>query len=173
MLGKIIADPRTLQSLADDLDAQNAGFGEKFLRSVVDFCKKVMAIAKNNPDLPGAEQYFNDYKRVRDAAVKTLVELRRRNGTSTEAENVKGAHGSEEVQRIPVAEIQADPARFQFKSNTDPEISAQLRQEAGITAEKVEGGRWKGEGGRWEGDADARDADRRKKHRRGGTDGYG
>ena len=119
MLGKIIQDPETLRAIADDLDARTAGFGEQFLKQLIEFCKKVMAFAKRNADKIGAEQFFNDYKAVRDAAAKQLVELKRKNGTSTEAENVKGVHGSENVESIPVAELNIDPARFQFKSKAD------------------------------------------------------
>ena len=92
LLGKIVNDPLVLIETTQRLEEMQMGFGEKFLNSIIEFSKKVMAYLKQNPGLRGAEQYFNNYKRMRDAAIQSLVEIRKRQKQQAE-QRVKFENG--------------------------------------------------------------------------------
>ena len=120
MLGEVMSDPEALRSFASDLETQRAGFGERFLRSVIEFCEKVMSFAKSNRHSPGAEAYFNDYKAVKAAAMKALQEMRRRNGGGEQntrtTENAPAVSGEAAAKDQTVAKGQPEERRHDLSS---------------------------------------------------------
>jgi hypothetical protein len=118
IFGQIFARPETWQKTANQLEMKTPGMGEKFLQVLRDFIALVKTkLAKLKQD-PRAEQMLNNFNQVEAEAVRMLTELRRRNGNSTQIENVVGAKGNTAVETVPVSQINVDAKRFQFKSNT-------------------------------------------------------
>ena len=91
LLGHILNDPGTLFETSQKLNEQQIGFGEKFLESLIEFAKKAMAYLKQNPGLKGAREYFNNYKRVKNAAEDALIEIRKRQKQAEQSSKVENA----------------------------------------------------------------------------------
>lgn len=119
MFGKLFARPETWQKMAAQLDERTPGMGEKFLQTLRDFYSlvktKLSGLVGTNPE---AETFLNNVTELENEAARMLAELRRRNGNSTQVENVVGAKGNTNVETVPVSQINVDAKRFQFKSNT-------------------------------------------------------
>ena len=120
MFGKLFARPETWQKMATKLDEKTPGMGEKFLQTLRDF----YALVKNKLENlvganPEAEQYLDNVNELQEEAARMLAEVRRRNGNSSQVENVVGAKGNTNVETIPVSQINVDAQRFQFKENTN------------------------------------------------------
>jgi hypothetical protein len=120
MFGKLVARPETWQKMATYLDEKTPGMGEKFLQTLRDFYglvkNKLEELVGVNPE---AEAFLNNVNELQDEAARMLAELRRRNGTASQTENVVGAKGNTNVETVPVSAINVDAKRFQFKSNTN------------------------------------------------------
>lgn len=120
MFGKLFARPDTWQKMSEYLDEKTPGMGEKFLQTLRDFYslvkQKLEKLVGINPE---AETFLSNVNDLQNEAARMLAELRRRNGTSNQVENVVGAKGNTNVETVPVSQINVDAKRFQFKSNTN------------------------------------------------------
>ena len=116
--GKMWTDPEFLRRFSERAEAMEKGLGEKVLAAIQEFIEMVRKQLKNIGTRE-AETWFNNFGELRDEAVNMAVAIRRMNGNSTQAENVVSATGSSNVQSIPLADLQIDPQRFQFKSKAD------------------------------------------------------
>ena len=116
--GKMWTDPEFWRDVAERAEKRNAGLGQKMLDALQEFIKIVRAKLKNI-GTPEAKELFDNMGELRSEAARIMVEIKRRNGSSTEAENVVGVKGTDMVQSIPVADLSIDPARFQFKSKAN------------------------------------------------------
>ena len=116
--GKMWTDPEFLRRFSEQAEAMEKGLGEKVLAAIQEFIEMVRKQLKNIGTRE-AETWFNNFGELRDEAVNMAVAIRRMNGNSTQAENVVSATGSSNVQSIPLADLQIDPQRFQFKSKAD------------------------------------------------------
>ena len=112
--GKMWTDPEHWRRVSE----KDPSLGQRMLEALQEFIKIVRAKLKEI-GTPEAKELFENMGALRDKAAEILVEVKRRNGTSTEAENVVGVQGSDTVQSIPVSELNIDPERFQFKSKAD------------------------------------------------------
>lgn len=120
VFGKLFARPETWQKMAEKLDAKTPGMGEKFLQTLRDFYSLVKEKLENLVGInPEAETFLNNVNELQNEAARMLAELRRRNGTASQTENVVGAKGNTNVETVPVSQINVDAKRFQFKSNTN------------------------------------------------------
>lgn len=125
MMGRILEDPKTLMLAVKKGNAIDANFGVRFLHAVVQYCKRMMAYLKEHTEIKGAEQYFKDYKRVRDTAASILAETKKRS-LANEKQHSADVGISTDQQgdaRLPkltkVSELNVDPERFQFKGEAD------------------------------------------------------
>lgn len=131
--GQFWTDPEFWREVATRAEKMDAGMGQKFLDTLQEFIKIVKAKLKKI-GTPEAKQLFDNMNELRDEAADILAEIKRQNGTSTEEENVVGVNGSTTVESIPVSEINLDPERFQFKSNTN--------KKTGVDESNKLGGEW-------------------------------
>ena len=131
--GKMWTDPEFWRDVANRAEKLNAGMGQRMLDALQEFIKIVRAKLKNI-GTPEAKELFDNMGELRSEAARIMAEIKRRNGTSTEAENVVGVKGSDMVQSIPVADLNIDPARFQFKSKAN--------KETGVDESNKLGGEW-------------------------------
>lgn len=115
--GEFWTDKDFWQDVASRAEKMDAGMGQKFIEALQEFIKIVTAKLKKI-GTPEAKQLFDNMNELREEAANILAEIKRQNGTSTEEENVVGVNGSTTVESVPVSEINLDPERFQFKSNT-------------------------------------------------------
>lgn len=116
--GKMWTDPEFLRRFSEQAEAMEKGLGEKVLAAIQEFIEMVRKQLKNIGTRE-AETWFDNFGELRDEAVNMAVAIRRMNGNSTQAENVVSTTGSSNVQSIPLADLQIDPQRFQFKSKAD------------------------------------------------------
>ena len=116
MFGKLFARPETWSTTAASLESKTPGMGEKFLKTVQEFLAMIKARLVGTPE---AETYLNNVTELEAEVGKILGELRRRNGNSSQVENVIGVKGNTDVESVPVSQINVDAQRFQFKSNTN------------------------------------------------------
>lgn len=135
VFGRILERPDTMKYYAEALEKQSPGMGEKFIRIFRDFVaaikKRLAGMYAVSPDM---EQLFNNVTAMEQEAGNVLAQLRRRNGNSTQVENVVGAKGNTAVETVPVADINVDAERFQFKSNTS--------KSSGVDESNKLGGDW-------------------------------
>ena len=135
VFGRILERPNTMKYYAEALEKQSPGMGEKFIRIFRDFVaaikKRLAGMYSADPDM---ERLFNNVTAMEQEAGKVLAELRRRNGNSTQVENVVGAKGNTNVETVPVAAVNVDAQRFQFKSNTS--------KSSGVDESNKLGGDW-------------------------------
>lgn len=135
IFGKLFARPETWQKMATQLDEQTPGMGEKFLQTLRDFYTlvktKLADLVGTNPE---AETFLDNVTELENEAARMLAELRRQNGNASQVENVVGAKGNTAVETVPVADINVDAERFQFKSNTN--------KSSGVNESNKLGGDW-------------------------------
>ena len=132
-MGEVWADPDFWRDFIEKAEKQERGLGQKMLEALQAFIKIIRAKLKGI-GTPEAKEMFDNFGALKDEASRILLEVKRRNGTSTEAENVVGVKGSDTVQSIPLSELGIDPARFQFKSKAD--------KETGVDESNQIGGEW-------------------------------
>lgn len=111
-------EPDFWRNVAEKAESQERGMGEKLLAALQDFIKMVRKKLKQI-GTPEAKALFDNMGELRNEAVRIVAEVRRRNGQSSEAENVVGVNGKNTVQSVPVRDLNLDPQRFQFKSKAD------------------------------------------------------
>ena len=126
-------DPDFWRNVAQKAETQERGMGEKLLSALQDFIKMVRKKLKKI-GTPEAKVLFDNMGELRNEAVRIVAEVRRRNGHSTDTENVVGVKGNSAVQSIPLRELNIDPERFQFKSKAD-------KVTGGDESNKI-GGKW-------------------------------
>jgi len=131
--GRMWQDPDFWQDVAARAEKMEAGLGQKFMDALQEFLTMIRKELKKI-GTPEAKQLFDNLGELREEAVKITAEIKRQAGTSTEEENVVGVNGSTTVESVPVSEINLDPERFQFKSNTN--------KKTGVDESNLIGGEW-------------------------------
>lgn len=136
VFGMIFKRPGTMKAYVNALNQQNPGMGEKFIQTLVKFFeaikKRLAGIIEADPE---AEALFNNVAALEAEAGKILAEVRRRNGTSSQVENVIGAKGNTAVETVPVEEAGIAPQEVVSETEKTTE---KLVAKENLTTEKAE-----------------------------------
>ena len=111
-------DPQFWQDVTERAEKMECWYGAENARCFARVYQEGTGKVKGDRH-SGSKTAFDNLGALRDEAVRITAEVKRRNGTSTETENVVGVQGSNLVNSVPVSDINVDPARFQFKSKAN------------------------------------------------------
>lgn len=131
--GELWTHPETWEAYSKALEEKQMGMGERLMQALQNFIDLIRKKLKIQGDA-NAKELFDNLGELRNEAARIMVEIRRQNGRSTQAENVTSVNGSNTVESVKVSELNIDPKRFQFKSKANPET--------GVDESNQIGGKW-------------------------------